>query len=95
MESLDATSGRLRTLYLVQRFQWCYDDEWHKPIQAEPIRAFANREAAEAYRRTLEIDARSDYTEEGDEYGFVLLPNKDQDFEVRFFEVLEVSVWSE
>lgn len=83
-----------RTVYVVQRLHWMFNDEYHEPRGDEPIRAFANREAADAYRRALEHIAREDEAEERDEEGRALLPRDDPDLRFVFFQVVEVE-WRE
>jgi hypothetical protein len=39
-----------RTLYVVQRLTWQYNDSWHDLGNDEPLRAFRDRARAEAYR---------------------------------------------
>ena len=90
MDTPTAPASSPRTLYLVQRLHWRFNDEYYEPQNDEPVRAFANRAAAEVYRRALEYNARNDQTEEQDEEGRVLLPRDDPDLRFVFFQVVEV-----
>lgn len=45
-------------VYIVQRFEWEYSDEWFYPHNDTPLKAFRLRETAELYRRKLEDEAR-------------------------------------
>lgn len=84
------TATAPRTLYLVQRLHWMYNDETFLPEANDPIRAFANREAAEEYRRALEHQARLHPMPLDDEDGIELNPRDDPEFETAFFEVVEI-----
>lgn len=45
--------------YVVQRLDWQYNDSWHDLGNDEPVKAFRDRERAEAYRRELEMQSRT------------------------------------
>ena len=79
-----------RILYLVQRLHWMYNDVTFLPENEDPIRAFANREAAEEYRRALEHHARLQPMPLHDEDGIELNPRDDPEFDTAFFEVVEI-----
>jgi hypothetical protein len=46
-------SPNAKTVYVVQEMNWEYNDEYHFPA-GEPVKAFRDRDRAEAYRRELE-----------------------------------------
>jgi hypothetical protein len=53
------TAPNVKTVYVVQAMNWEYNDEYHDPAgEGEPVKAFKDRERAEAYRRELEQDPR-------------------------------------
>lgn len=81
-----------RILYLVQNIYWIRSKEGlPSPFEGKPIRAFANRAAAEAYRRVLEHNARNEpRVRRRDDYHFTIFPDQDQAFEFQFFEVIEM-----
>ncbi len=47
-----------RTVYIVQRVHWEYNDGWHYPGDETPLKAFADPRMAEDYRLILEQEAR-------------------------------------
>lgn len=59
-----------RTVYIVQRVEWGYDDNWFYPEGDTPIKAFRSREGAEAHRREREAIQRREIKEPSDEYGW-------------------------
>jgi hypothetical protein len=49
---------RMHTLYIVQKANWAYNDEWAYAEGSTPLKAFLSREAAEAHRQECEAAAR-------------------------------------
>jgi len=47
-------------VYLIQRINWGYDDEWFYPDGETPYHAFADRERAEAALKDLERQAQTE-----------------------------------
>src|SRR5262249_12820595 len=48
-------SPSAKTVYVVQEVHWEYNDEYHYPAgEGQPVKAFRDRQRAEAYRRELE-----------------------------------------
>jgi hypothetical protein len=52
-----------RTVYVVTRRQWDYNDEWYFPVSAsgEPVEAYSSREKAEAVRARKEREERRNW----------------------------------
>jgi hypothetical protein len=50
-----------KTVYIVQRIGWEYDDNFFYPVYTEPVKAFVARESAEAQRKILERQAREEW----------------------------------
>lgn len=44
----------LTKVYVVQRLNWQYNDNWHDLVDDEPVKAFLSRDDADAYRTLLE-----------------------------------------
>jgi hypothetical protein len=53
-----------QVVYVVQGIGWEYDDEYFEPVTDSPVKAFTNREDAEAHRRVLEEEARRQWDAE-------------------------------
>lgn len=49
---------RERTVYVVQRLHWEYNDNWYDYSHSEPLRAYADREYAELMRDEAELQAQ-------------------------------------
>ena len=68
----------MRTVYIVQEIGWEYNDEYLETRQETPVKAFASREGAEAYRKQCETEKRNriraaDFAkQEFEDYGFNL-----------------------
>jgi hypothetical protein len=54
------SAGPPKTVYVVQRLTWQYNDNWYDLGNDEPLRAFRDRGRAEAYRWELEQAARNE-----------------------------------
>jgi len=52
-------------VYIVQEFQWEYNDEWFDLEGDTPIRAFVDRDMAEAYQQRREAEARASFAQSG------------------------------
>jgi hypothetical protein len=50
-----------KTVYIVQRIGWEYDDNFFYPIYAEPVKAFASKKSAEELRKVFERQARGEW----------------------------------
>src|SRR5258705_13237034 len=51
----------VKKAYVVQRIDWVYNDDYYDPGHREPVKAFLDRERAEAYRLEKEEAARREH----------------------------------
>ena len=51
----------VRTVYIIQKIDWEFDDDWHNIEEDTPIKAFARRDDALAFCREQESIARTSF----------------------------------
>lgn len=73
-----------RTVYLVQKLDWQWNDEFFVIDEEIPVKVFARLSRAEGYRQKLEAEERNKWTPERDA--------QRRGDTTRFYEVLPVEI---